>query len=183
MKTDYGKLNRFDVFAVILVAIGIAIIGTELFLGLPHAHRKSLTDAVRMFDIHEQFESHVAFYGSVLDGMDRVYQETYVAFGETWSFPEATSDWSSRVGRAMSALGSLSDQLAGNYERTRAGFYAQAPQQGGQVLGTSIELATGETLAAPDTPVLPPLLVQYANDKTDAASLVRHNPLMKYLKK
>lgn len=138
MSTDYAKLNRFDVLAVVLVFIGLVIVGCEIFIALPQQQKLELSQAVMIMDLHEQAAQQVEIAIAVLDSVDKFYSETYIAFGEVWDFPGFIGDWADRTNRTIASIGSVSDAVATGYARSNVAYWQEAPENG-MVLGTSIQ--------------------------------------------
>lgn len=139
MKTDYGKLNHFDVLAVLLVAVGLVIVGIEIFVGLPQAYKQELSLSLNVFDMHEQIADQADLTRSLVLSANEFYDETYVAFAEVWGYPEFVGDWSDRLDRSFVAIGGYADGMAGEYVASNVDYYNSQGDENGAVLGAAID--------------------------------------------
>jgi hypothetical protein len=143
MTTDYKNLSRFEIAAVSMIAIGVVLVGAQVFMSLPDTAQAKITGAFQVLEMsgatQEVWEVEMAANEIVFNGMEDFYKELYVAIGEM-AMPMAeniskTADNFAAVARAVT---SVSDNIASNYQNNYVMSGVEAGM-GGKVMGAYFE--------------------------------------------
>lgn len=143
MTTDYKNLSRFEVAAVSMIAIGIALVGFQVFISLPDTAQAKIVDAMQVFEMsdaaQEVWAVEVAVDDFVFDGVEDFYEGMFVAIGEV-AMPVA--DDFSKTGNNFAAVArafsSVSDNIALNYQDNYVESGVET-DMGGRVMGAYFE--------------------------------------------
>jgi hypothetical protein len=141
MQSYYKKLTAFEGALVVMIVLGVALIGLEIFVSLPARTQVAFTDAVQIFDMHDSVVEQAELLGQIPDSMIQVYQQFDLAFVQTM------------------ALGDQFNQFADLYETTFEKTSALASsslallQQQVPAVASAQGLVLGATTSAEPDPV------------------------------
>src|SRR6266498_5023892 len=117
MKTNYQNLSNFEASVILVASLGVALVGLEVYAGLPAQTQGQVADAFLGFDLHEQISaaaSKVSFASElVFAATDEFYKQFDIAFVQTFSFPDQIGV---PVLMAAQTIGRYSDSIALNYQ-------------------------------------------------------------------
>jgi hypothetical protein len=143
MTTDYKNLTFFEAAAVMMIAIGVALVGFQFFASLPEGGQAKIISAMQVFEMSdaakEAWSVETTANEYVFAGMGDFYEQFYLALGEV-AIPvadevDATAD---NFARVANAFVSVSDTIASNYKDNYAGPGVEAGM-GGRVMGAYME--------------------------------------------
>jgi len=157
MHTDYQKVNHFDVAVVTMILVGFVLIGGIIFSSLTPRGQTDVTEALSMFDIHEQAAMQtnqtLDTVNFVLDVQSEFYNQFYKAFSELAVMPEDTFEVPIKIAHNLAGFfNDLSVQVAEGYEKQNQ-MTKQIAYSQGQVLGAVMDLS-GQFAAEPQANVL-----------------------------
>lgn len=112
MRTNYENLSTFEICAVWVAAIGLVLIGLQIYITLPAHSQAQVSDVFQMFDMHESFTHLVTATGFALGGMQSFYDDFDVAFTQLFSYPDSVGTTTMKL---ASAIGNYSDSFAQTY--------------------------------------------------------------------
>lgn len=139
MKTNYNNLTKFEICAIFVAALGITFIGWSAYISMSPESQVKVVDAMSILDMHEQFISSANTAVLAYGATQNFYNEFYLAFAQTLSFPE-------RVGMPLihlaSGLDDLSQILGSNYAQN-----SSTHTSAGEVLGSFLIHYTGNVTA------------------------------------
>lgn len=143
MTTDYKNLSRFEAAAIVMIAVGIALIGFQFFTALPEGAQNNVVSALQVFEmsepIAEVWSVQTTVYDYTVGGMGEFYEEFYVALGEIGApVVEQVAATASTYANIAHAVAEYSDTLALNYQNN----YVQSgveTSMGGRVMGAFID--------------------------------------------
>jgi hypothetical protein len=143
MTTDYKNLNLFEIAAVSMIAVGIALVGFQVFMSLPQTAQTKVASALQVFEMsgaaQEVWSIESAANNIVLNRMEDFYDGLFVAIGEV-AMPVAddVSEIAGNVSRIAHAFSGISDNIALNYQNNYATPGVEAGM-GGKVMGAYVE--------------------------------------------
>lgn len=143
MTTDYKNMNFFETAAVGMIAVGIALIGFQVFIALPSQAQSKVVSAIQVLEMSEPLQEvwsvQVVVNDYVFNGVEDFYEELYIAVGEI-ALPvadeiEQTANVYARVAHSFAEF---SDTLALNYNNNYVTSGVET-SMGGRVMGSFIE--------------------------------------------
>ncbi len=124
---------------IVLIAAGIALIGLIVLMNLSPSDQKKLTQAIQVFDLHEQVQKDMHTIAFLLEANHEFYEQFYVGFSQTAVLRDQDSEFLLEMGHQTALLlnqfATYSDQIAMNYNRSNQ---AAERVSTGQVAGASL---------------------------------------------
>lgn len=143
MTTDYKNLSLFEIAAVSMIAVGIALVGFQVFISLPDTAQAKVTSALQVLEMNEPagevWQIQTGVNDLVFHGTETIYNEVLVAIGEIAS-PVADDIVQTQENFALIArsLNRISDNIALNYQNNYASSGVETGM-GGKVMGAYFE--------------------------------------------
>lgn len=143
MTTDYKNLSLFEAASIAMIAIGIALVGFQVFLSLPDSTQAKITGS---FQVLEMSTAAQDIWGTVdlvndvaFGGMEEFMEEFYIAMGEV-AVPVADNVEQSANNfiALVNAVAVASDSIALDYQNNYAALGVEAGM-GGRVMGAYFE--------------------------------------------
>jgi hypothetical protein len=89
MTTDYQKLTLFEIAAICMIVIGVALISFQIFIAMPEDVQVKLGTSMQILDMGEAASAVIAIQSTVIDfamsGTGEFYKEFYIASGQVLS--------------------------------------------------------------------------------------------------
>ena len=135
VKTNYQNLSAFEMSAVVVAAIGLVLVGLQIFVTLPADKQMQVAAAFQILDVHNSvagaYSGVAGTYALATDTMQNFYEQFDIAFVQTFSYPDTIGYQTQRI---ATAVANYSDSVAVSYRNT-----SNAENQNlGQVLGALI---------------------------------------------
>jgi hypothetical protein len=128
MKTNYNNLSLFESCAIFMAALGMLLIGIQIYLILPGENQIQVAGAFNLLDVHESFAQAQVTTQFVTGTMDDFYKQFDIAFTELFSFPDTVG---TPVIKFADAIGNYSDSVGTGYAQNNL-----RPSEGlGEILG------------------------------------------------
>jgi hypothetical protein len=143
MKTDYKNLSLFEIAAVSMIAVGIALVGFQVFISLPDTAQAKVTSALQVLEMstpaQEVWQIQTSANDLVAQGTARIYSEVLIAIGEI-AMPVTKDLEKIQENFALVArtLNGISDNIALNYQNNYASSGVETGM-GGKVMGAYFE--------------------------------------------
>lgn len=151
MTTDYKNLKSTEVLAVAMIAVGVALIGFQIFLALPEQSQSQVVASFQVLEISdaiaEAWQVEVKANDLVFNGVEDFYDEFYVAFMDMVVEPIAhhLEQTAYAYNSFYEGVVTVSEQFAGNYGYSQPGVEAD---RGGKVLGEYFETLEPQLVGA-----------------------------------
>ena len=157
MQTDFSKLRFFEAAIIGMIFLGLAIIGSEIYLSVPQSAQESIAFALEIFDLHEPITEQAYQLQELIAVMEDVYKEFNLAFIQTVEIDELAISITDQSYEAYNFILATLDSAESDYK-----MIAIAAEHAGKVLGQSISIelnteatttnvASGYTQAFPQT--------------------------------
>ncbi|HTL39588.1 MAG TPA: hypothetical protein VL306_02140 [Methylomirabilota bacterium] len=138
MKTDYKNLNLFDASAVAVALIGICLISTLVFFGLPAKDQDNVTKALSMFDLHDEALQEVSAVEGIFNISNNYMDQFYIAFSEVAIMPAEIFTVPASAKTAWNNLLAYADVVGETYRENNSSSTQYIAADNGEVLGAMI---------------------------------------------
>jgi hypothetical protein len=143
MTTDYKNLSLFEAAAVVMISVGIALVGFQVFISMPDAAQAKVAAALQVLEMSDAAQEiwavEQAANDIVFNGMEEFLDGFYVALGEV-AMPIAGNleETAGSFTAAMDALNEVSEHIASNYQNNYVVPGVEGGM-GGRVMGAYFE--------------------------------------------
>jgi hypothetical protein len=136
VKTNYNNLSLFESCAIVIAAVGLALIGLEIFVTLPSDSQEKYAAAVRdTFDMHDNYYQVANNVEFVFGTVDAYYNEFYLASTQVLSFPDEIG---TPILKFADDFGNYMSSVADNYTENNIAYAEH--NNAGKVLGAMLSI-------------------------------------------
>ena len=132
MKTNFKELNFHDIAVISMIALGVCLLGAELFVSLPEKGQGNIVSALEVFNISETLPNDLEKAGIAVAAPQKIMDKLYISLAELIAVPQQDV---LAVQKIIASYFTFAEQTAVAYQNL---YTASDTGNEGRVLGASI---------------------------------------------